>query len=250
MASPWPPSSSQGPRRRLDARWLTVVVIAVIILVVLVRQHRIHITEAEVLFFVAIIPSIILHEVTHGWVALAFGDDTAKRAGRLSLNPVVHVSVFGTIIVPIVLVLLGLPPFGWAKPVPVNISTLRHPRNESVVVALSGPAMNVLIAVVAGLLFRAVLPTVSASATSLPVGEQFLLALGEVNVFLAVFNLIPIPPLDGSSVVERLLPREWLPGYLAIRPYTIFLPFLVLWLYPQWLDDLFQPFLNLWAHLL
>ncbi len=156
MSAGWPSSPPQGPRRRLDPRWLTVIVVAVIVVVVLVRQKRIHITDQEVLYFLAIIPSIILHEVTHGWVALAFGDDTAKRAHRLSLNPLVHVSIFGTLILPALLVLGGYPPFGWAKPVPVNISRLRHPRNNHVVVALAGPVMNIGLAVIFGLLFRVI----------------------------------------------------------------------------------------------
>jgi Zn-dependent protease len=230
----------------------------VIIVVVLVRQKKLHISEEEVLFFLAIIPSIILHEVTHGWVALAFGDDTAKRAHRLSLNPLVHVSIFGTLILPALLVLGGYPPFGWAKPVPVNISRLRSPRNQHVFVALAGPAMNIALAVIFGLVFRVIvsLPVKLEIVYGVPLGlpepwwAQYLFSLGYVNIILAVFNLIPIPPLDGSSVLERLMPRQWLPGYLSIRPYTIFLPFLIIWLHPQWLEDVFQPFLNMWAHIL
>ena len=258
MSAGWPSSPPQGPRRRLDPRWLTVIVVGVIVVIVLVRQKKIHISEGEVLFLLAVIPSIILHEVTHGWVALAFGDDTAKRAKRLSLNPLVHVSIFGTLIVPALLVLAGYPPFGWAKPVPVNISRLRHPRNQTVVVSLAGPAMNIALAVLFGLLFRVMvsLPVKIEIVAGLQLGipepgwAQYLYSLGYVNVILAAFNLIPIPPLDGASVLERLLPRQWIPGYLSIRPYTIFLPFLVLWFRPQWIYDVFNPFLNLWAHLL
>jgi Zn-dependent protease len=259
VSASWPSSPPQGPRRRLDPRWLTVIVIAVIVVIVLVRQNKLHISEQEVLFFLAIIPSIILHEVTHGWVALAFGDDTAKRARRLSLNPLVHVSLFGTLMLPALLVLGGYPPFGWAKPVPVNMSRLRHPRNQHVVVALAGPAMNIVLTLIFGLLFRVIVSAPDKgsiyyygvqSGIGQPVWAQYLFSLGYVNVILAVFNLIPIPPLDGSSVLERLMPRQWLPGYLSIRPYTIFLPFLIIWLHPQWLDQVFQPFLNTWAHLL
>jgi Zn-dependent protease len=244
----------------MDPRWLTLIVIGIIVVVILVRQHKIHISETTVVFFLAIIPSIILHEVTHGWVALGFGDDTAKRAGRLSLNPLVHVSLFGTLILPALLVLSGYPPFGWAKPVPVTISRLRHPRNDDVVVALGGPLMNIVLAVACGLAFRWGVPTIDKaniyfyggiqSGVGQPVWTQYLFAFGYVNVILAVFNLIPIPPLDGASVLERLLPGKWLPGYLSIRQYTIFLPFLIIWIHPQWIDDIFQPFLNYWAHLL
>ena len=204
---------------------------------------------------------MIVHEISHGWVALLFGDDTAKRAGRLSFNPLVHVSVLGTLVVPALLVLSGYPAFGWAKPVPVNISRLRSPRNQSVVVSLAGPFTNVVLAVVFGALFGALISATvkgqvfavdyyNASGVTAPLGAQYLFYLGFVNVILAVFNSMPIPPLDGSSVLERLIPRAWLPGYLSIRPYTIFLPFLVLWVRPQLFVDIFQPFINLWGNLL
>jgi Zn-dependent protease len=246
----------------LDARWLTFIVIAVIIVIVLVRQKKLHISEFEVLFFLAVIPSVILHEISHGWVALSFGDDTAKRAGRLTLNPLVHVSIIGTIIVPAFLILAGYPAFGWAKPVPVNVSRLRHPRNQSVVVALAGPLVNIILAAGFGVVFFF---TVSAttkgsvfaydyygySLSHQPaLWAQYLFFLGYANVILAVFNLIPLPPLDGSSVLDRLMPEQWIPSYYSIRPYTIFLPFLLLWLRPQWLSDIFSPFISLWAHLL
>jgi Zn-dependent protease len=259
VGAPWPAGPPRGPRNRVDPRWLVLIVVGVIVVVILVRQHKIHISEPTVLYFLAIIPSIILHEVTHGWVALGFGDDTAKRAGRLSLNPLVHVSLFGTLILPALLVLSGYPPFGWAKPVPVNMSRMRHPRNDDVVVALAGPAMNIALAVALGLAFRFAVPGIDKasiyyyglqSGVGQPVWAQYLFAIGYVNVILAVFNLIPIPPLDGASVLERLLPRQWLPGYLSIRQYTIFLPFLIIWIHPEWIDDIFQPFLNYWAHIL
>jgi Zn-dependent protease len=257
---PPPPPTQPGPRRRFDARWATVVVVGIIIVVVLVRQKRIHISTFDLLYFAAVVPSVILHEVTHGWVALIFGDDTAKRAGRLSLNPLVHISVFGTIIVPALLVLAGYPAFGWAKPVPVNISRLRRPRNQSVVVSLAGPLTNIILAVVFGLIFGVIvsqgtkfnvyaLDYYQNTGFKAPIGDQYLFYLAYVNVILAVFNLIPIPPLDGSSVLERLMPRSWIPGYLSIRPYTIFLPFLLLYIHPQWFEDVFQPFVNLLGHI-
>src|SRR6204780_875134 len=127
------------------------VVAGVIVFVALYRTH--HITEQEVIVFCVIVPSIILHEVSHGWVANAFGDDTAKRAGRLSLNPIVHIDPVGTLIVPALLSLAGAGVFGWAKPVPVNTSRLRSPRNEGVLVSLAGPATNAVIAAVAAVVF-------------------------------------------------------------------------------------------------
>lgn len=189
--------------------------------VLLVRTHRI--TTIDIAIFCVIIPSIILHEIAHGWVALAFGDDTAKRAGRLTLNPIAHVDVVGTLIVPALMVLSGFGFFGWAKPVPWSVAKVRHnPRNVGVVIALAGPATNVVLAVLFGVLFRA---SGAANAIplhgSVPIWVDFLFYGGIINVWLAAFNMIPFPPLDGSVLLERLLPRVWWPHYLRIRPYTL-----------------------------
>ena len=218
-----------------------------------VLLHTRKITTAEVLLFCALIPSVILHEVSHGAVALAFGDDTAKRAGRLTLNPLPHIDPFGTIILPALLVLSssGLL-FGYAKPVPVNVSRLRHPRNDNVVVALVGPAVNIVLAVACGLAFRSFVPSADKNLplSLAPAWVQLLFVAGFVNVILAMFNLIPLPPLDGSAVLERLLPRRALPTYYRIRPFTLFLPLLLIVLFPNVRTHLTQPALNLWGRLL
>lgn len=188
---------------------------------ILVRTHRI--SGTEIVIFCVIIPSIILHEIAHGWVALAFGDNTAKRAGRLTFNPLAHVDPVGTLIVPALMALSGVGMFGWAKPVPVNLGNLRHPRNQGVLVSLAGPAVNVALAVLAWALFRGF----HAAGTLTPAGTfgalwaEVVFYLGLTNLWLAAFNLIPVPPLDGSVLVERLLPRAWWPAYLRIRPYTL-----------------------------
>jgi len=226
------------------------VIAGIAVVVVLVRTH--HITTFELLLLAALVPSVILHEVSHGAVALAFGDDTAKRAGRLTLNPIRHIDPFGTIILPVLLVLSGLGAFGYAKPVPVNVARLRSPRNQGVLVSLVGPAVNIGLAALCGLAYRDAVPagTKALAAVDLslqPTWAQLLFVAGYVNVILAVFNLIPLPPLDGSAVVERLLPRQWLPGYYRIRPYTLFLPLIVILLYPGALNHLFQPALTEWA---
>src|SRR3984885_13783174 len=130
-------------------RWLWIVA-GVLVFVVLVVHHNI--TEQEIIIFCVLVPSIILHEVSHGWVANIFGDDTAKRAGRLTLNPAVHVDPVGTLIVPALLSLGGVGFFGWAKPVPVNVARLRSPRNEGVLVSLAGPAMNAALAAIFGVI--------------------------------------------------------------------------------------------------
>jgi Zn-dependent protease len=194
--------------------------IALLAGVLLVRAHRIN--RVDVILFCVLIPSIILHEIAHGWVALAFGDDTAKRAGRLTLNPIAHIDIVGTIIVPILLIWSGFGFFGWAKPVPVNVSKLRSPRNQGVLVSLAGPATNVvlcLIAAVAFHLFGGV--TIANGFGPLPLWVLILVYLGLVNLWLAVFNMIPIPPLDGSVLVERMLPASLWPRYLELRRYTL-----------------------------
>ena len=234
----------------MSPRTTAWVIAGIAVVVVLVRTH--HITTFDLLLLGALIPSVILHEVSHGAVALAFGDDTAKRAGRLTLNPIRHIDPFGTIILPALLVLSGLGAFGYAKPVPVNVARLRSPRNQGVLVSLVGPAVNIALAALCGLAYRDAVPAatkaLAAADLSLqPTWAQLLFVAGYVNVILAVFNLIPLPPLDGSAVVERLLPRQWLPGYYRIRPYTLFLPLIVILLYPAALNHLFQPALTEWA---
>jgi Zn-dependent protease len=199
---------------------LVWVAAAVVVVILLVHAHRI--TKFEVIAFCVLIPSIILHEIAHGWVALAFGDDTAKRAGRLTLNPMAHVDVIGTLIIPILMIWAGYGFFGYAKPVPVNVSKLRSPRNQGVLVSLAGPATNVVLATIAAVAFHLFgAATAATSNGQVPLWVWILLYLGLVNVWLAVFNMIPIPPLDGSILIERLLPRAWWPGYLNLRRYTM-----------------------------
>ena len=174
----------------------------------------------------------------------------------LTLNPIPHIDPFGTIILPALLALSGAGVIGWAKPVPVNVSRLRHPRNEGVVVSLIGPAVNIALAVIFGLTWRYLLPIQDKLYTSYtaqlpgPVWAQYIFVLGYINVLLAVFNLIPLPPLDGSAVLERLLPQSLLPGYYRIRPFTMFIPLAIVLLFPSVLDHIFQPALNEWFRLL
>ena len=215
---PGPPPDQRGPRTS-SRTWLWAA-LAVVAAVVLVRTHKL--TEQEVILFCVLVPSLILHEVAHGLVALACGDDTAQRAGRLSLNPARHVDPLGTIIVPAITVLAGFGFFGWAKPVPVNLSRLRSPRNQGVLVALAGPATNAVLAALAAVAFR-----LSGAAAHWPLAglpPVWVLALfyfGFINVWVGAFNMIPIPPLDGSVLVERMLPRSLWPGYLRARHYAL-----------------------------
>jgi Zn-dependent protease len=190
-----------------------------VVFIALVLHHNI--TSDEIIFFVVIVPSIILHEVSHGYVAHVFGDDTAKRAGRLTLNPLKHVDPVGTLIVPALLALGGVGVFGWAKPVPVNPARLRSPRNQGVVVSLAGPATNFILAAISGLVFVTAFRTTFNASFNPSVLSRAVLFFSVANIGLMLFNLIPVPPLDGSVLFERLLPARYWPQYLRIRPYTM-----------------------------
>ena len=210
-------------------------------------------TEQSLIFLAVLVPSIILHEVSHGAVAYLFGDPTAKDAGRLTLNPIKHVDPFGTIILPAILLLSHAPPFGFAKPVPVNPRRMRSPRNHGLIVSLAGPATNIVIALVTAVLIREFVVDRIRSGVygnELPAGSEALFALGALNVVLATFNLIPLPPLDGSAVVERLLPARMWPGYLRLRQYSMGLLLVVVFLLPDVLGTLFNWTLDLWRRLL
>jgi Zn-dependent protease len=205
----------------------------------------------EVAYLIAVIvPSIILHEVAHGVVALWFGDDTAQRAGRLTLNPVRHVDPFGTLLLPALLALSGLGTFGYAKPVPVNVRRLRNPRQHSLYVSLAGPLTNIALAAVALVGFRMTRPDFVPFVDLLPLVPHACFYLGFVNVLLAVFNLLPIPPLDGSAFVERVLPHSWWPTWLRFRQYGFGLLLLLVFVVPGALDRVFDPAIDLWFELL
>jgi Zn-dependent protease len=168
--------------------------------------------------YIALLPSVILHEVSHGWVANFFGDPTAKDAKRLSLNPMRHIDPFGTILLPALLIAFHFPPFGYARPVPVNVSRLRKPRQQSLYVSLAGPVVNIVLSAIG--LFLCDLAVVNRSGTVLIHNSALFnagLALGIANLLLAAFNLLPIPPLDGSAVIERFVPSQHLGAYYHWR---------------------------------
>ena len=208
-----------------------------------------HLERFDIIFFAVLIPSVILHEVSHGWVALAFGDDTAKRAGRLTLNPIAHVDPFGTIILPALLIATTHSAFGYAKPVPVNPRQLHNPRQQSVLVSLAGPAVNIVLALASALVIHRIgLPQ---DINHGPLLKPVIFEIGYANVILAAFNLIPLPPLDGSAVIERFLPQSWWPRYLHLRQYSMGLLLILVLLLPRViLLPVFNFALTQWARLL
>lgn len=174
------------------------------------------------IWIIPLVIAIVLHEISHGWVANALGDPTAKRLGRLSVNPITHVDPVGTLLVPLGLAIAHLPVFGWAKPVPVVASQLRNPRRDMVIVALAGPAMNLVLALIGALGLAAFV----AYWRDAPVAGAALFIFYnlfnfiQINVFLAVFNLLPVPPFDGGHVVEGLLPRSLASRYGQLARYA------------------------------
>jgi Zn-dependent protease len=180
--------------------------------------------------FIVLLFSLTIHELSHAWTADRLGDPTARGLGRISLNPLVHADLLGTILLPLIALATGAPLIGWAKPVPVNLRRLRHGRRDYVLVAAAGPASNLVIAVVAASLL-AVLPIsphrLGEANVSVPVAEILSLAM-RLNVLLAVFNMIPIPPLDGGNVLSGLLPYRLASIFDQVRPYGFVLLYLLI----------------------
>ena len=171
--------------------------------------------------------AVSVHESAHGWMALRCGDTTARDLGRITLNPVKHLDPFGSLLVPALLAFSGAPIFGWAKPVPVSLRGVRNPRRANLLVSAAGPVSNFAVAIVGGGAFfvlRALAPTGPELRTSL-FYPLLLVAYYTVlvNVALGLFNLIPIPPLDGFGVVESFAPARWIRGVMWVRRYGFIL---------------------------
>ena len=181
--------------------------------------------EQALIFFGCLVVAVILHEISHGVVALWFGDRTAKEAGRLTLNPVPHIDPFGSLVLPAMGAILGVPVIAWAKPVPVNPNRMRNPRRD-MLLREPGRAHDQLHPHGARrrrarAAFDPSTVPFSFGIADLPLGVQILFSFALVNLFLGLFNLLPIPPLDGSALIERVLPGQWLPHWNRFRPYGI-----------------------------
>lgn len=196
-----------------------------------------------VFFVVSLVPAIVLHEVSHGVVADRMGDHTARFAGRLTLNPIKHVDPFGTVVLPGLLLLPYLfgrgtnPVFGYAKPMPVNPANLRDPDRQTMWIALAGPGINLALAVVGALIYRLL------GGGAGYVGLFFGIFLF-VNILLAVFNVMPIPPLDGSKVLARFLPPRARHVYQSMEPYGALFMLVIFFLFPSAIFAIVDPIVD------
>ena len=194
--------------------------------------------------------AITFHEAMHGYAAYRLGDPTAKQHGRLTLNPFSHIDPFGSVLVPALLFLARAPfLFGWAKPVPVNFFRLRNPKQDMVWVAASGPLTNLALAAVSGIFYQLVLLAAQVLPASTYVFLGFFKGMAEfsvaINVLLALFNLIPIPPLDGGRILVGILPREQAILVSRIEPYGMLLVVGLIFLNPFGVMSLLWRFMSL-----
>lgn len=204
-------------------------------------------TTAEIIYYVctilAFVPALVLHEVAHGFAAYKLGDNTAKSMGRLSLNPLKHLDPFGTVILPAMLMFLNMPVFGFAKPVPYNPNNFENKRVGDCIVGLAGPLANLLMAIAGSLvmhLLSGFTPLAYSNDLFLYFYYYFLPQFIMINLYLMFFNLIPVPPLDGSSVIALFIPVQHLGKWYSIQAYALPILMIVLVACPYVLG--FSPF--------
>ena len=179
---------------------------------------------------VPILIAITFHEVAHGLVANKLGDPTARQMGRLTLNPLAHIDLVGTIILPAILIITGAPVFGWAKPVPINPHNFRDPKRDMAISAAAGPVTNLLLAILSLLILKfLIIPAAGFLPDSLtiPLTMMFRQSI-LINIILAAFNLLPIPPLDGGRVLTGFLPHQQAVAFSKIEPYGFFIVIILL----------------------
>jgi Zn-dependent protease len=180
--------------------------------------------------------AIVLHEVAHGWIANKLGDHTARDMGRLTLNPIPHIDLFGTVIMPLLLFFLtnGTMVFGYAKPVPINPHNFRDPKKGMAISSIAGPGINIIMAISFSFLLKVVMPAIESSVPKqawewidTPLSLMFIVGV-EINVVLAILNLIPIPPLDGSRIVYWILPDTYARAYYRLERYGLIILILLM----------------------
>jgi len=195
---------------------------------------------------IVILFAITVHEAAHGWAANKLGDPTAMIMGRVTLNPIAHIDPFGTVLLPLLMVIMGAPPIGWAKPVPVNPMNLKNPKKDNLLISAAGPVSNILAATLAGIVFKVIIGLRPRTLYDLnlaldrggsipgfnpiPILAIILFYAVFLNMFLAVFNLIPIPPLDGSGILIGLISEDAAQKVEQLRPFGILIVFGMLWL--------------------
>lgn len=220
----------QGPWRRGEADVMrsTRLVLALPGCVhVLCEVLSIDYAQAFMAFLVLLL-SLTVHEAAHAWTAERLGDPTARMLGRVSLNPAVHIDPIGTLLFPAVALFSGLPVIGWAKPVPVNLRNLPRARRDFLVVAAAGPASNLLLAGVGAVVWRLIAPSAIGPGWEPSPLLLFVLLLVNINVLLAVFNMLPVPPLDGGNVLAGVLPESAAQQFDRLRPYGFLLLYALL----------------------
>ncbi len=196
--------------------------------------------------FAVVLFAISVHESAHGWMANKFGDPTAKLQGRITLNPIAHIDLIGTIIFPIFLAIIGAPVFGWAKPVMVNPYNLKNPRKDGMFISAAGPVSNIIsgfVGIVLFLILRSFGIVSLYTGGAIEVLSYILYFFIIINIFLAIFNLIPVPPLDGSGIIEGLLHNEALEMYLKIKPYGFLI--LLIIIYTKVLNIIANPIMSI-----
>ncbi len=236
----------------MRTRILWAVGIALVVYLAVTRQVLTVYTGIDIL---AAIVAIVLHEVAHGLAALYYGDRTAASRGRLSLNPLAHIDPFGTIILPGLLLLLHLVPIGYAKPVPIDPSRMRNRRRAELVVSLAGPATNLALSIVSGLVLRLLLfssltgaqsPVYGSVSTPASLFDLFWIYLGVINAILCIFNLIPIPPLDGSAILRRIIGERRFFNVAANMRFILPIVLIAIFVFPGILGHILNPVINLW----